>query len=380
MKYPITRLGIIGGGQLARMTALAAIPMGVHVSVLEKGPNAPACGIADRHIDGSLYDPQKLRQLVESCEVTTYDIEHTDTQTLIALAREGHRILPSPTLLATIQDKYVQKKHLADHGLPVPRFDNCQAPTPDTLRAFGLPLVQKAREGGYDGRGVQLIRTEADLGQLIPAPSLLEACVDIETELAVLVARDLSGDVRCYPVVEMVFDDANNILDMLIAPARISAALAAEAEALAVAAVRALDGVGIFAVELFLDKQGQLLVNEIAPRPHNSGHFTIEACPTSQYAQHVRAVCGLPLGSTRQSHPAVMLNLLGAPGFSGSPRINGLRKTLALENVFVHLYGKAETRPARKMGHVTILGETLEEALAKSEKVQQWLTITAEEV
>jgi 5-(carboxyamino)imidazole ribonucleotide synthase len=252
------------------------------------------------------------------------------------------------------------------------------APVAADLEAFGYPVVQKLRRGGYDGRAVALFRGPQDLGRLLPGPSMLETLVDLDRELAVMVARGLDGDVRAYPVVEMEAHPTANLLDLLVAPARIPPEVAEAARDLACRTVEALDGVGVFGVELFLAKDGALTVNEVAPRPHNSGHYTIEACLTSQFEQHLRAVTGLPLGSTDLVMPAAMINLLGEPGHSGPPLVEGLSETMAIPGVAVHIYGKAETRPFRKMGHVTVLDPDVNEARAKALRVRDLLRIKAE--
>lgn len=377
--YPIVRLGIVGGGQLGKMMAQKAKQMGFYVTVLDPTPSAPAGQVADRKIVGDYFDADKLRELAEASEVTTYDLEHIDTQALRDLSAAGHRIYPSPELLDVIQDKFRQKQVLADRGLRVPRYQSLDVPSREAFEAFGLPLVQKARRGGYDGRGVAVLKGPQDLDSAIGAPSVLEALVDIEKELGVMVARDHRGEVRCYEVAEMVFEPGGNILDMLFAPARLETDVAEAAKQMAVQSVEALDGVGIFGVEMFLSRAGELFINEIAPRPHNSGHYTIEACVTSQFEQHIRAICGLPLGATDLLRPAVMVNLLGEPGARGRPVVQGLAAALEIPGLSFHLYGKAETRPFRKMGHITVTDTTLAGALAKARRVKDLVKVTAEE-
>lgn len=377
--YPVKRIGIIGGGQLGRLMVMAAHKLGCAATVLDPHRNSPAGQLAGHEIVGSFDDASCIRELVESCEVTTYDIESIGTEALIELAGQGHVILPDPALLALIQDKLKQKQRYAAAGIPTADFIPMDQPSPEAFRQFGYPLVQKARRGGYDGRGVAILHSEADFDRHLPTPSLLERLVDTDKELAVMVVRAQDGEVRCYPVVEMVFDPEQNILDQLLAPARITPELAETAQQLAMDTVRALDGVGIFGVEFFLSRDGRLLVNEVAPRTHNSGHYTIEACMTNQFEQHLRAVLGLPLGSTELLCPAVMLNLLGEPGFSGRPLVRGLAGALAIPGVSVHLYGKAETRPYRKMGHVTILDQDLDQAREKASRVSQLLRIEGED-
>ena len=376
--YPFIRLGIIGGGQLGRMMASKAKQMGFFVAVLDPAPNSPAGQLADIEIVGDFYDPKKLQELIHCSEVATYDIEHIDAAFLKKLAAEsGFRIYPAPHLLEAVQDKLRQKEIFAQHGIPVPRFASADQIDLASCSRFGFPLVQKLRFGGYDGRGVKILATPDDLVEALPGASMLEEHVALEKELAVMVARSGSGELQCYPVVEMQFAAPGHILEVLVAPARINHRLQHHAQAIAVACVEALHGVGIFGVELFLSQQGKLLVNEIAPRPHNSGHYTIEACVTGQFEQHLRAIIGLPLGSPQLLSPAVMLNLLGEPNFSGPPVIEGLQEILAIPGLSFHWYGKAETRPRRKMGHVTILNESIDAALQHAGRVKEIFKIKA---
>jgi 5-(carboxyamino)imidazole ribonucleotide synthase len=375
---PIARIGIIGGGQLGRMMAKAAKRLGCTCVVLDPTPSSPAGQVAGHQIVGAYHDPAKLRDLAESCDVVTFDIEDIDAETLIQLGREGHNIQPAPAVLATVQDKLEQKRALAAAGIATAAFEAVPEPTEDRFAAFGYPLVQKACRGGYDGRGVCILTDPAEFDRHLPVPSLVERFIPAAKELAVLVARGLDGDHRCYPVVEMRFRPGENVLEMLLAPAQIPRVIAEAAERLAVRTVEALGGVGVFAVEMFLTEAGDLLVNEVAPRTHNSGHHTIEANMTDQFEQHLRAIVGLPLGSTEQLCPAVMINLLGAPGHRGRPVIKGLAEALAIPGVCLHLYGKAATMPFRKMGHVTVLDRDIEQARIKAERVRRLIEISGE--
>jgi 5-(carboxyamino)imidazole ribonucleotide synthase len=377
--YPVARIGIIGGGQLGRMMVKAAKRLGCTCVVLDPTPGSPAGQVAGHQIVGDFHDPARLRELTESCDVTTFDIEDIDAETLIELEREGRRIDPAPGLLAIIQDKLTQKEALAAAGIPTAPFIPMPEPSPEAFAAFGYPLVQKARRGGYDGRGVVILGDATDYPERLPVPSLLERFVPATKELAVLVARGRDGDCRCYPVVEMCFRPEQNILDMLLAPADLDAATAAAAATLARRTVEALGGIGVFGIEMFLTEAGELLVNEVAPRTHNSGHHTIEANITDQFEQHLRAVVGLPLGATDQLSPAAMINLLGAPGHRGRPVIKGLAAALAIPGVCVHIYGKAATSPFRKMGHVTVLDANLAAARRKAEQVRGLIEITGED-
>jgi 5-(carboxyamino)imidazole ribonucleotide synthase len=377
--YPVARIGIIGGGQLGRMLVKAVKKLGCTAVVLDPTPGSPAGQVAGHQIVGDYHDPGRLRELAGACDVTTFDIEDIDTDVLLELEAEGHRIHPSPALLAEIQDKLRQKRLLVQAGIPTAEFVEAAEPSSEGLAAFGYPLVQKARRGGYDGRGVAILHTEAEADRLLPVPSLLERFVAAEKELAVIVARGRDGETRAFPVVEMVFRPEINILDTLLAPARIDPDTARAAQALGIRTVEALDGVGVFGIEMFLTAQEGLLVNEVAPRTHNSGHFTIEACITDQFEQHLRAITGLPLGATDLLMPAAMINLLGAEGHTGRPVIRGLAAALAVPGVSVHIYGKVATRPNRKMGHVTVLDADLEAAREKAERVSRVLEITGED-
>lgn len=379
--YPMLKIGIIGGGQLGKMMSQIAKQMGFYVAVLDPTPNCPAAHVADVQIVGGLYEADKIRALAECCDVMTFEVEHIDTATLKSLAAAGKQIFPSPELLEIIQDKLLQKQVLEQHGVPVSAYLPLETITPDSIAHSGLsfPLVQKARKGGYDGKGVQILRSVADLTNALPQDSFLETFIEFEKELAVMVARDQQGNIACYPVVEMLFDDKTNICDIVAAPAAISPEITAQAKQVAIHAVEALNGVGIFGVEMFLTRDDKVLVNEIAPRPHNSGHYTIEACITCQYEQLIRVVAGLPLGSTTLLMPAVMLNLLGEAGCSGEPVIEGLQEALAIEGLSFHLYGKPTTQPFRKMGHITIVDKDLSQAMAKMQRIKNRLKIKAKE-
>ncbi len=377
--HPVLTIGIIGGGQLGKMMVNEATTLGFEVVVLDPNPHSPAGRLAGAQIVAEFTDPVGLAEVVSASDITTYDLENIDTEALKALNAAGHTIYPRPWLLEVIQDKLRQRDALAEAGISMPEYRGVEEPSAAAFAAFGYPLVQKTRRGGYDGRGVKVLHTPADAEEALAGPSLLERLISIERELAVIVARTPDGEVSTHPVAEMVFDPKANILDYLLAPARVSESVAREARELAIAAVESLEGIGIFGVELFLGTDGRLYVNELAPRPHNSGHHTIEACMTSQYQQHLRAIAGLPLGSTDQLAPAAMVNLLGAPGAHGVPRIEGLRAALAIPGCTVHIYGKNTVRPHRKMGHATVLAKDLETARQLALRVRDLITIGGEE-
>jgi len=375
---PISRIGIIGGGQLGLMMARAARRLGCACVVLDPLPASPAGQAAGHQIVGTYSDPAKVRELAESCDIITFELEDIDVGPLMDLQQEGFAIQPAPQVLATIQDKLLQKVFLRDAGIPTSEFIEITEPDSSTFSQFGYPLVQKARRGGYDGRGVVVMKDESAYPENLPVPSLIEKFVPAEKEISVLVARNPQGECKAYPVVEMVFVAEQNILDVLLAPARIDDNIAQAAQQLGIKTVEAMQGVGIFGVEMFLTADGELLVNEVAPRTHNSGHQSIEANITDQFEQHIRAILGLPLGDTALLSPSAMANLLGEPGFEGRPVIRGLNETLAIPGVSVHFYGKAVTKPFRKMGHVTVVDQDIEQAWQKAEQAKSKLAIEGE--
>ncbi|MCL2410157.1 MAG: 5-(carboxyamino)imidazole ribonucleotide synthase [Treponema sp.] len=373
--FPPGTIGIIGGGQLGNMMIYRSKKLGFRFAVLDR-EDAPAKALSDVFIEGSLKDAAALEKLAEVSDILTYEIEHINTDALDALYSRGVQLYPSPVTLRTIQDKLLQKELFIKKGLPTAPFFVEENPLTADFSSKTFPLVQKSRKEGYDGKGVKVLKNTAD--QPMNAPSIFEEMVDIDKELAVMVARGRDGSVKSFPVAEMAFNPDHNICDTVIAPARIDEKTAARATEIAVSIVEALDGVGIFGVELFLDKQGYILLNEVAPRPHNSGHYTMEGCVTCQYEQHVRAITGLPLGDTTLVRPSVMVNLLGEPVNKGKVVLDGFEESLKVPGVSIHLYGKAETRPFRKMGHFTVTADTIDEAIKNSEYIRGLLKIKGE--
>ena len=372
--YSGLKLGIIGGGQLGKIMSQKAKKMGFHVTILDPTFNCPAAQVSDKHIMGGFYDKAMLEQIVQESDVTTFELEHVDTSILKELYDHGHNIHPSPYVMELIQNKYEQKKLLDEKGIAVPAYKDVKDAS--DLASFGFPVVQKAKLGGYDGQGVQVLKSQEDVEtKAIQTESFIEEMVDIDKELAIIVARNIEGEIKCYPVVEMLFDERVNICDSVMAPANISKEIEEKAVEVSIKSIEALDGVGIFGVELFLTKSGEVQVNEIAPRPHNSGHYTVEACATSQFEQIIRAVTNLPLGSTKLISPAVMINLLGEVGYEGEPFIDGIHDALEIPELSFHFYGKSFTKPFRKMGHVTVLDDDIEKALEKAMKAKDILKI-----
>jgi 5-(carboxyamino)imidazole ribonucleotide synthase len=372
-----TRIGIIGGGQLGLMLSEAARAMGyASVTVLDQTPRCPASVVAEQ-ILGSLKDPAALRQLAQRADILTYEIEHINTQALQALQNEGAKLYPSPQLLAIIQNKYEQKVFLSRHGIPVAPFLSIASPA-DIEKAeqtWGYPLVLKAKKDAYDGRGNARINGPQDIAaaleKLGDRELYIEQCLDLDKELGLMIARNARGETATHPVVEMIH--TRDICETVLAPAPIAASLLIEAQAIARQAIDALDGIGIFGVEFFLDKTGKIWLNEIAPRPHNLGHYTIEACRTSQFTQHLRAVTNLTLTSTEMLYPAaVMENILGTRDGPANPHWHA---DYDHTHVFVHLYGKRETKIDRKMGHITVVGDNLEQVYKQAKEARAALSI-----
>jgi len=370
--YPV-RLGIIGGGQLARMTAIAALPLGVEVIVLEKNLHSPAARLSPDCIAGDWADRETLLKFAEQCEVITLENEFVDAAALEVLEKAGHKVFPSAQCIATVQDKFTQKSALQNAGLTLPKF--CAVKSPEEIVAAGnhfcWPVVLKTRRNGYDGKGNFTLKSETDVAAswqaLVGAQNelMVEAWFPFVKELAVIVTRGRDGVTAVYPVVETIQRD--HVCQMVKVPAPISDELAQRAAALAKRTVEAVGGVGSFGVEMFLSATGELAINELAPRVHNSGHYTIEACDCSQFENHVRAVLGWPLGNPLMVAPAaVMVNLLGTKMASGQPC--GLDAALRLTGARVHLYGKWMSGPGRKMGHVTVLENSVDEAQAIAER------------
>ncbi len=375
------KLGIIAGGQLAKMLVQEASKLAVETWVLDPDADCPAAAIASVCIQGHYNDYDSVLAFGRQVDLLTFEIEHVNTAALYQLQAEGLAIAPDPSILELIQDKGRQKAFYRDHDIPTAPFTTY--PDQAAIRAalaqgsLTYPFVQKLCRGGYDGRGVAVIAHAGDLDSLLDGPSIIEPRVAIAREVAVITARDAAGGMRSFPPVDMVFDPRANLVDKLVSPSAIDAATAARCTAVAEQLAQALDLQGLLAVELFIDTAGSVLVNESAPRPHNSGHHTIESVYTSQFEQHLRAVLGLPLGSTRLKTAAVMVNLLGAEGYAGPAVYDGLADCLAIEGVHVHIYGKRETRPYRKMGHVTVIAPTAADALAKAESVKPLIEVKA---
>jgi 5-(carboxyamino)imidazole ribonucleotide synthase len=370
-------MGVIAGGQLGKMLIQEASRWDIISYVLDPDEGCSARGVASVYVKGDFRDFDDVYNFGKQVDILTYELENINIEALQKLKFEGLTILPDPDTLQLIQDKGLQKEFYAKHNLPTSSFNSYanESEIEEAIKNSDLtyPFVQKLRQGGYDGQGVSLIKSSDD--KLLAGASMCETMVEIDKEIAVIAARNSDGDVRCFPAVEMTFNETTNLVEDLFCPANITEDQSKEAEALAVKIIESFEMVGLLAVEFFIDKEGKILINEVAPRPHNSGHHTIDAIVTSQLKQLLRAILGLPLGSTQILKDSVMLNLLGEPGYEGPVYYEGFAECMAIEGVKIHLYGKKQTRPFRKMGHVTILADTMEDAMRKAEEVKHKLKV-----
>jgi 5-(carboxyamino)imidazole ribonucleotide synthase len=372
----VRQLGVLGGGQLGRMLVQAGLDWNVPFTILDPDANAPCREVAPFQ-QGKLTDYETVWNFGRGCELITIEIENVNTAALRDLQATGVKVYPQPHVIALIQDKREQKKFYQQRGIPTAAFHLTENRQDVAKFSHFLPAVHKLGREGYDGRGVQILHTSADLPKAFDAPGVLEKLVSFKKEIAVIVARNVRGEVTAFPPVEMVFHPTANLVEYLFSPAQIPAAVASKATAIARQIIEELAMVGLLAVEMFVTEADEILVNEIAPRPHNSGHQTIEGNYTSQYQQHLRAILNLPLGNTDTRVPTAMVNLLGEAGFEGAARYEGLEAVLAVPDVYVHLYGKKTTKPFRKMGHVTIADSDFESLKKKATFVKQTLRVLA---
>ncbi|MGR3809451.1 5-(carboxyamino)imidazole ribonucleotide synthase [Jiulongibacter sp. NS-SX5] len=371
------KLGILGGGQLGRMLIQSAIDFDIHIKAIDPDPSAPCKYIAHEFVVGNFRDYQTVMDFAEDCDIITIEIENVNLEALEDLEKQGKKVFPQPSILRKIKNKRVQKAFYQEHKLPTSDF--VLTDTKEAVKECGLelPFVNKLGEGGYDGKGVQIIRIESDFDKAFVEPSLVEKLIDFEKELAVVVARSESGEMKTFPVVEMVFHPEANLVEYLFAPAKISQEIEEKASKLAIETASAFGIVGLLAVEMFLTKEGEILINEVAPRPHNSGHHTLRANFVSQFEQHLRAILGLPLGNTEAVAPSAMVNLLGEDGHTGPAQYEGMDEVLEVSGVHPFLYGKAMTKPFRKMGHVSIVDSDFDKLEEKVNFVKNTLKVVS---
>jgi 5-(carboxyamino)imidazole ribonucleotide synthase len=368
------RLGILGGGQLGRMFIQEAINYNIHISILDPAQNAPCAQIANDFILGDFNDFDTVLNFGRHMDVVTIEIEHVNVTALFELEKLGVKVFPQPKVIELIQDKGLQKEFYIANGIPTSEYRLINR----AVTIDDLPIVQKLRKGGYDGRGVVVLKNQNDLDLAFKnSPTLLENLVDIEKEISVIVARNEQGEIKTFPTVELEFNPEANLVEFLFSPADVSANVEHMAQKTARIIADKLDIIGLLAVEMFVTRTGEVLVNEIAPRTHNSGHQSIEGNITSQFEQHLRSILKMPLGDTSITLPSVMVNLLGEPNYVGNVIYEGLDELLATPKAYLHLYGKATTKPFRKMGHFTILNNDINVAKKLALKLKQTVCVVA---
>lgn len=378
------KLGILGGGQLGKMLLYETRKFDIQTFVLDPSNEAPSRISCDSFSQGDLMDYETVLDFGRKADVITFEIESVNVEALIALEKEGKKVYPSSSTLKIIQDKGLQKAFYLENSIPTApfkKFDSKAAllksvENGETL----LPFVWKSTTGGYDGKGVAIIKKAEKLKNLPETACIAEEMIPFKNELAVIVSRNPSGEVRTYPVVEMEFHPEANQVEYVICPARIEPLIAEKARKIAQRVSEAFEHVGLLAVEMFQTEDDQILVNEVAPRPHNSGHYSIEASFTNQFEQHLRAILDLPLGNTDSKVGGVMVNLVGEEGFTGNVIYENIAEILKFKGVTPHIYGKKITRPFRKMGHVTIVNEDLNEARSIAEKVKTTIKVIGNEL
>jgi 5-(carboxyamino)imidazole ribonucleotide synthase len=371
------RLGILGGGQLGRMLVQKAIDFNLQTLVLDPDPDAPCRDLCTRFEEGNFRDYKTVLKFGASADVITVEIEHVNVDALDELERMGKHVFPQPSVLRIVQDKGLQKEFYRINTIPTAEFRLVSGKDEIMTHVGMFPVMQKLRRSGYDGKGVKPLRSKEDIDGAFTDASVLERMVDFEREISVIVSRNVSGQVAHFPVVDMDFNPEANLVEFLYSPSSLNEKLSDEAIRIARNLIEKLNHVGLLAVEMFVTREEEILVNEIAPRPHNSGHHTIEGNVTSQYEQHLRAILNLPPGDTSLKRPSVMINLLGEKGNNGEAVYEGFDKVMAIPGAHVHLYGKRFTKPFRKMGHITITADTIEEARKKAKEVSGMVKVVS---
>lgn len=376
------KLGILGGGQLGKMMLYNTRKFDINTSVLDPNNEAPSRLACNHFVQGDLMDFETVFNFGKKVDTLTIEIENVNVEALKALEKEGVKVYPDSNTLATIQNKAEQKRFYTKHQLPTAAFkaynnkSTLEKAVSENVQF--LPFVWKSARFGYDGNGVKIIRKHSDIDQLPNGECIAEDLIPFKNELAVIVARNPKGEIKSYPVVEMEFHPEANQVEYVLCPARIPESVAKKATDVALKTAAAFQHVGLLAVEMFLTQNDNILINEVAPRPHNSGHQTIEASQTSQFEQHLRAILNLPLGSTKNKACGVMVNLVGAEGYQGAVVYKNIEAIMALEGVTPHIYGKKMTRPFRKMGHVTIVNSSIEKARKIAQKVKESIKVISE--
>lgn len=369
------KLGILGGGQLGRMLLTETQKWDIYTAILDSTENAPCADICNAFTQGDLMDYKTVYNFGKQVDLLTVEIEHINIKALFQLEKEGVVVYPQPAVLELIQHKGLQKDFYIENNIPTARYQRFETKSALKNTDFQFPVVWKSAKFGYDGMGVKVLKTGADIKNLPDVPCIVEEYVPIKNEFAVIVARNKDGEMATYPVVEMEFHKEANQVEYVVCPAQISKELAKKINKMAVQVAEAFQHVGLLAVEFLMNEKDEIVVNEVAPRPHNSGHYSIEASITNQFEQHLRAILNLPLGKTDSILVGIMVNLVGEVGYSGEVIYQNIEKVLAMKGVTPHIYGKKMTRAFRKMGHVTIVDKDVEKARATAKEVKRTIRV-----
>ena len=372
-------IGILGGGQLGKMLLYDTRKWDIKTKVLDNNPNAPAKLSCDEFHVGDLMDYQTVLNFAKNIDVLTIEIENVNVKALEEIEKKGVKVYPQPNVLAIIQNKLKQKKFYKENKIPTApfrEFKSIKSIKEEIIHGnICFPFVWKSNSMGYDGFGVKIIKSNRDIEELNDAPGFIEDLIEIKKELSVIICRNAKGEIKNFPVVEMIFNNDSNQVEYIISPARINNEISRKAISIALKLSKLYNHVGIMAIELFLTSDNEILINEVAPRPHNSGHFSIEMSYTSQFEQHIRAILGLPLGEAKNKISGVMVNLVGEKQNNGPVKFSNIDQIMTIEGVTPHIYGKKETRPNRKMGHVTIVNEKIENAIKIAKKVKETIKV-----
>jgi len=370
-------LGIIGGGQLGKMLCQVTSRLSINTNILDPNDDSPCKNLCSSFSTGNLMDFKSVYDFGKQCDLVTYEIEHINVDALEKLENEGIKVYPSSSTLRIIQDKNLQKEFFIKNNIPTANFSYYRSLSNLDVNDLVFPCVWKKTKFGYDGYGVKILKSEKDLENLPESEFIIEEMIPFEKELATTIARNERGEIEIFPIVEMMFNEISNQVEFVICPAQIDDILIEKAKQVALSVSNSFKQVGLLAVEMFLTKSGEILVNEVAPRPHNSAHYSIENCINSQFDQHINSILNLPLGCSKSNVYAIMANLVGSKGFSGDVVYEGIEKALKYDNVKIHIYGKKKTKPNRKMGHITVIDNDLKEGLSKAKKIKELIKIKA---
>ena len=370
-------LGIIGGGQLGKMLCQVTSRLSINTNILDPSDDSPCKNLCSSFSVGNLMDFKSVYDFGKQCDLVTYEIEHINVDALEKLENEGIKVYPSSSTLRIIQDKNLQKEFFIKNNIPTANYSYHRSLSNLDVTDLVFPCVWKKTKFGYDGYGVKILKSEKDLENLPESEFIIEKMIPFEKELATTIARNERGEIEIFPIVEMMFNEISNQVEFVICPAQIDDILIEKAKQVALSVSNSFKQVGLLAVEMFLTKSGEILVNEVAPRPHNSAHYSIENCINSQFDQHINSILNLPLGCSKSNVYAIMANLVGSKGFSGNVVYEGIEEALKYDNVKIHIYGKKKTKPNRKMGHITVIDNDLKEGLSKAKNIKKLIKIKA---